>query len=70
MLCHWSLVIQKYDFKIVHCKGSCNSNAESFSRLPPKHYVVTISLSHYTREELCECQSKDKTLSTILQNSS
>ena len=67
MLCRWSLAIQEYDFKIVYCKASYYSNADSLSCLPPKPCAVTISLPRYTCEELRESQSKDPTLSTVLQ---
>jgi len=67
MLYHWSLAIQEYDFKIMYRKGSCNSNADSLSCLLPQPCAATISLPHYTCEELCDSQSKDATLSTVLQ---
>ena len=67
MLCRWSLAIQEYDFKIVYRKGSSNSNADSLSHLSSKPCAVTISLPHYSHEELRCGQSKDNTLSTVLQ---
>ena len=31
MLCRWALAMQEYDFEIVYCKGSLNTNADSLS---------------------------------------
>jgi len=37
------------------------------SHFPSQPCVVTISLPHYTSEELCNSQSKDTTISIVLQ---
>ena len=67
MLCRWSLAIQEYDFKIVHRKGSSNSNADALSRLSTQFCAATIGLPHYSPMELRASQLKDDTLSSVLQ---
>ena len=67
MLCRWSLAIQEYDFKIMYCKGSSNSNADALSSLPTESCVVTIGLPHYSPTELHASQSNIDILSAVRQ---
>ena len=66
MLCCWMLAMQEYDFRIVYCKDSSNSNAGALSRIDIP-CAVTLALSHYNIRELQAAQHADNILSTLLQ---
>ena len=54
MLCRWALALQEYDFKILYCKGSLNTNADALSRMPMLRTpcAVTMGLPHFSYPEL------------------
>ena len=46
--------MQEYDFQIMHCKGSLNTNADSLSRLHTSPCAVTLACRHYTPSPIAE----------------
>ena len=67
-LARWSLLLQQYDFDIVHRCGKEHSNADSLSRRP---YGANPDLSSFQQEEpqvarTRELQRRDPELSEVI----
>ena len=67
-LARWSLLLQQYDFDIVHRRGKEHSNADSLSRRP---YGANPDLSSFQQEEpqvarTRELQRRDPELSEVI----
>lgn len=63
-LCRWSLLLQEYDFSVVHCNGKDNTVADFFSRNPEGKYlaespqqVMLSMLSWHNTETSSDCVS-------------
>jgi len=65
MLCRWAIAMQEYDFNIVHCKDSTNTNADALSRLPPPSCALSVALPYYLLSELKEAQSLQIVVETV-----
>ena len=67
MLCLWALAMQEYDFQIVHCKESLNTNADALSRLHTSPCAVTLAIPDYYPSDIQTAQQQDTTISKVLQ---
>ena len=65
-LARWSLLIQQFDFEILHRPGKENGNADSLSRRPYKICQLTTS-DNETRNEILEFQRRDVDLASIIE---
>ena len=64
-LARWSLLIQQYDFEIIHRPGKYNSNADSLSRRP--YNICRISSKETDVTEIAEKQRRDQDLFAIIE---
>ena len=66
-LARWTLLLQQYDFNIVHCPGRIHGNADCLSRRPYDSYEI----SSLTKEEpqtphTQEMQRRDPELAAMI----
>ncbi len=67
-LARWSLYIQQFDFKIKHCPGIANGNADGLSRRSYSHTHLLAALNPHSTEieRIHEMQCKDSTLEPMI----
>lgn len=62
-LMRWILVLQNYDYKIVHCKGEDNVMADYFSRISPNN--VEIDASDFPVNDSVTCDSPIRLIAAV-----
>ena len=66
-LVRWALLLQQYDFDLIHCPGCQNGNADALSRRPyPNTNLSTLQQSDPDIDEIHEKQQRDPDLSEII----
>ena len=63
-LARWSLLIQQFDFEIIHRPGKDHTNADSLSRRP--YDICKLSEQATETKEIFEKQRKDQNLAEII----
>ena len=66
-LARWALLLQQYNFDIIHRPGCQNGNADALSRRPyPTTNLNALQQSEPETDKICEKQRKDPELSEIM----
>ena len=66
-LARWALLLQQYDFVVIHRSGCQNGNADALSRrLYPNTNLNTLQQSDPEIDKICEKQREDPALSEII----
>lgn len=66
-LARWALLLQQYDFEIVHRSGRSNGNADALSRREYDSVVAALDTSGVQTERIKELQRKDPDLADIIE---
>jgi len=67
-LARWALLLQQYDFEIVHRSGRNNGNADALSRRENDSVVATLDTSGVPTERIKELQRKDTDLANTIKH--
>ena len=66
-LARWALLLQQYDFDVIHCPGCQNGNADVLSRRPyPNANLSALQQSHPNIDEIREKQQRDPDLGEMI----
>ena len=65
-LARWALLLQQYNFEIIHCPGCQNGNADALSRRPYPTNLNALQQSEPETDKIREKQRKDPELSEMI----
>ena len=65
-LARWALVLQQYDFEIVHRAGKNNGNADALSRRPYQPTLAALDCPGVQTDKIRELQRRDPPLADII----
>lgn len=66
-LARWAILLQQYDFDIVHRSGSSNGNADALSRREYDAIIAAFDTSGVQTEKIKELQRRDPALADIIE---
>ena len=66
-LARWALLLQQYDFEIVHRAGKSNGNADALSRRDYDSIIAAVDTSGVQTDKIKDLQRKDPALSDIIE---
>ena len=66
-LARWALLLQQYDFEIVHRSGKSNGNADAVSRREYDSLIAALDTSGVQTSQIRDLQRKDPALADIIE---
>ena len=66
-LARWALLLQQYDFEIIHRAGLNNGNADALSRRPYDPVIAALNTTGVQIDRVRELQRKDSSLAGIIE---